>query len=71
MPTFEDLFRRGAITSRIQIDGDNWRLALVVELRLSGRSRKARTERRNAAKQGFLATKKAPARRSVALLIDW
>jgi hypothetical protein len=58
-PTFEDLFQREAITSRIQNDCGNWRLAFWVEMRVFGRSRRGRTERRNAANGSFRATKKA------------
>jgi hypothetical protein len=61
MPTCADLFLRESITSRIQNDCGNWRLAFGVETRVSGRSRRGRTERRNAANGGFKATKKAPA----------
>ena len=58
-PTFEDLFPREAITSRIKNDCGNWRLAFWVEMRVFGRSRRGRKERRNAANGSFRATKKA------------
>src|ERR1035437_8599253 len=61
MATCEDLFRRGAITSRIQNDCGNWRLAFGVEMRVSSRSRRGQPERRNPANGSFRATKKAPA----------